>query len=335
MFDSVDTLVCLIGEQPVPNLLAIRQFKPSKLFLVFSEKTKSVADNLLPLLDSKVKATCIKVKNPFDLKACIAALVDGLKDLPQPAAPDSSCFNITGGTKPMSLAAFTIAQQRRGLVVYLESQGSQPTFYCYSFSDPSVESSGSPKSVIASGGQLECSVTVSIADYLAAHGIRARERESEQTNPFEGAVSELISKACCDVPEFETARNAWISENVELDLIVRNGNKFAVAEIKSGRSAAKKAAIDQLVSATQPDRLGTYTKRILIVDRNLDNNNSALAQASGITVVEVNGWDAERGMWESKSCEDEALKMLRCKLCNVFNLQSPAHENNAPASGVK
>ncbi|MDN5376342.1 MAG: hypothetical protein PWQ39_1382, partial [Thermacetogenium sp.] len=45
--------------------------------------------------------------------------------------------------------------------------------------------------------------------------------------------------------------------------------------------------IEQIITAAEQRFLGTYTKKFLIIDREYEPNNFALARAHGITVVEL------------------------------------------------
>jgi hypothetical protein len=339
MFERVDTLVCLVGEQPVPNLLAIRRFQPKRVVLVFSDRTERVSTNLVNLLSrlrSGIELISFNVEEPFNLLTCTRSISDEIDRLVS-SDHTSMVFNITGGTKPMSLAAFMIASQMGARVVYLQSEGSEPVFYSYSFDESSVTSNASLTKAVKSLGTLDCSATISIADYLAVHGIQARQKDNKQENSFEKAVYDLVSQCMTDKHRsaFEINQNVYIADNVELDLIIRYKNQIAVAEVKSGSQASKKHPIDQLVAATRPDRLGTYTKRILILDREPESNNAELAKAHAIEVVSLTEWDAEKNQWKSESDQKAACERLAGALSKVFNLPSKPDDSKEAACNIK
>jgi hypothetical protein len=57
------TMLCLVGEQPVPTILPIRYCRPKEVVLVHTHTTKRVSDKLSPLL----KTGCRVV--PFEITA--------------------------------------------------------------------------------------------------------------------------------------------------------------------------------------------------------------------------------------------------------------------------
>ncbi|MDI6631878.1 MAG: DUF1887 domain-containing protein, partial [Thermoanaerobacteraceae bacterium] len=74
---------------------------------------------------------------------------------------------------------------------------------------------------------------------------------------------------------------------LEIDLVLRCGNRVGIAEVKSGKKARSKEGIDRLNAAADPRFLGTYIKKFLILDREYEPNNLELARAYGITVIEL------------------------------------------------
>jgi hypothetical protein len=125
---KIGNLVCLVGEQPIPNLLPIREFQPDKVILVFSERTKKVSDNLKNLF-GKRQTEFLKVSNPYDIIGCENELQEFLKSKFSDAKESEFAFNLTGGTKPMSLAAYNLARRMNAPVIYLQSEGASSVFY--------------------------------------------------------------------------------------------------------------------------------------------------------------------------------------------------------------
>lgn len=60
------TMICFVGEQPLPNLLPIKFCCPSRVVLVFSNRTETVANNLSALLQSSVQID-LKEVEPYDV----------------------------------------------------------------------------------------------------------------------------------------------------------------------------------------------------------------------------------------------------------------------------
>ena len=47
---TAELLVSLVGEQPIPNLLVMRQLQPQKHLLVYTQKTEAVARRLRQII---------------------------------------------------------------------------------------------------------------------------------------------------------------------------------------------------------------------------------------------------------------------------------------------
>lgn len=260
-------MICLVGEQPVPNLLPIRHCKPSQVLLARSDTTKRVSDNLEQLLKGDFAVIPHDVP-PYDIVAARKSLVECL---------DCHCwqgtdllFNLTGGTKPMSLAAFWLAQEQEAPIVYLQSEGGRSLMYRYEFNNNELV-------------LRRCDVIgelLTIDDYLKVHGLGSYQRRA-QTEPFQQLVIDGLRR---HVSEIISGVSVGA---LEIDLTIRCGNQVGVAEVKSGKAAERKNGIDQLNTASQREFLGIYTKRFLILDRRLGTNNRELAQAHNIIVIEL------------------------------------------------
>lgn len=74
-----EAMVCLVGEQPVPNLLPIRHYRLARLALVRSILTRRVASNLESLLKDDCEVHSLEVE-PYELIAARAALGSFLEE---------------------------------------------------------------------------------------------------------------------------------------------------------------------------------------------------------------------------------------------------------------
>lgn len=277
--DAVEqVMICLVGEQPVPNLLPIRHCKPNQVVLVCSQTTKRVSDNLERLLKGQFTVSSHEVP-PYDI-------VDAQRNLEvylsqQGWQGADLLFNLTGGTKPMSLAAFLLAQKLKSAVIYMESEGGQSLLYRYEWLDQLLKLRG-PEII---------QEKFSIDDYLKAHvGTYSYRKKKDDFSQL------LHTKLQPHVDEILVGVS--IDPNIEIDLIIRCGNNIGVAEVTTGR--ADKEKIDQLHSLTERGFLGTYIKRLLISAQQLELNNSELARAYGITVIDQLQVESGRLLRESK-----------------------------------
>lgn len=265
-------MICLIGEQPVPNLLPIRHCQPRQVALVFSDKTGRVKDNLGKMLKDFSPVGC-RI-NPYDIIEAERQLREFIEQ--QNWQATDLLFNLTGGTKPMSLAAFRLAQSLGSPVIYLQSEGGKSLLYCYEFQN------GTP--ILRECAELGEMLT--IQDYFGAHGLTGYQLDP-RSQPFEVVVLDALKSHVSEI-----VRGIRVG-SLEIDLTIRCGNQVGVAEVKTGKKAEKKEGVDQVNTAAQREFLGTYTRRFLILDRHLETNNRVLAEAQGITVIELlDDWSA-------------------------------------------
>ena len=123
-------MLSLIGEQPIPNLLPLRHQPPEVAVLVYSDFTEKAARRLGKLLPQGCQVEYCPV-SAYDIAAAKQELL-GLVAA-KGWAPASLLFNLTGGTKPMSLAAYLAAAELRAPFLYLQSEGKQTRLYRYEF----------------------------------------------------------------------------------------------------------------------------------------------------------------------------------------------------------
>lgn len=191
--------------------------------------------------------------------------------------PQSLLFNLTGGTKPMASAAYRLAEELGSSFVYLQSQGGRSLLYRYDYD----QSRGYQRRRQDTEQDSEIPEVITIDDYFKAHGIWNMKPAGKK--PIERVIAEALTG------EFSEVRaNVVFGGNMEIDLVVRQKNQVGIAEIKCGerekQSPHQKRAIEQL-TATEQRYLGTYTKKLLILDRPLDANNEDLAKAHRIQVI--------------------------------------------------
>ena len=117
------TLICLLSDQPVPNLLSCSALKPNRIFLVetFKMQEKKASENFkhaLKLLDARIpEPEVIHVSKGKDndfptLKNCIQTQILNV------CQGDHFDVNLTGGTKPMSIALYEVFRDVPNAVLY-------------------------------------------------------------------------------------------------------------------------------------------------------------------------------------------------------------------------
>lgn len=288
-------MISLIGEQPVPNLLAVLHARPEHAVLVCTERTKDVSERLRSVLKERSKERGISVEgepvdvvdvDPYDMADIESKLKTVIREKNWP--PDKIVLNLTGGTKPMAFAAYRLAEQLAGPFLYVQSEGKKSVVYHYRF----MEHGPVLKKVD------EVPPVLDIDLYLRVH---LREyTEGELKNDFEKMVAEVLQQ---ELDEIKTSVRS--TGALEIDLVLRCGNRVGIAEAKSGNKALSKEGIDQLNTAAEPRFLGTYTKKFLILDREYGSNNLELARAHGITVIEL------RSAQKGELSEEDREKLIQ------------------------
>lgn len=291
----MNLLVSLIGEQPVPNLLPIRYWKPSRVAFIYSGRTREVARRLEVMLrQGDIEVSRCEV-NAYDLPGTYRAIKDKLRE----TGEADVAVNLTGGTKIMSLAAYQVAFEDGFPFLYLQSEGQINYLYTYHFEDGSISK------------QVEIITLpplLTIDDYLRVHVGNYCTWES--SDPFEAAVSEALAGRLDEV-----VQGVRIGDVLEIDLVLRHGNQVGVAEVKSGRRAQTKDGIDQLSTATAREYLGTYTAKFLIVDRSweVQTELQALAKERNIHLVHLPSYSPETGTIsdeDKQRCVEQVVSIL-------------------------
>jgi hypothetical protein len=260
-------LILLVGEQPLPNLLPTRHINPELVVLVHTDRTKEIAERLKSLLSAE-KLLC--EVEPYNLSKIEQTLQEFLSR--QIAASEYQLlFNLTGGTKPMSLAAFQVATRRKDTFVYFQTEGGRSLLYRYQFID---------QGEVKLEKQEELSQTINLNDYLRA------QLGSYTTGSPRNDFEEQVSQALQTIPDLEilTSVRPQGLEALEVDFVIRLGNQVGVIEAKT---KGAKSGIDQIQAVAEQRYLGTYVAKFLVSGKEVDRNNKNLAQAYRIEVIEL------------------------------------------------
>jgi len=270
-------LLSLIGEQPIPTLLADRAIRPQRHILAHSAKTRRVAENLQSLLPH---AEMLFLEDAYDLEEI-------RRRFEQVYRP-GMMFNLTSGTKPMAWAGYEVARSRQAQMVYLESEKKQSKLYRFVFRDDGIVQSSDFLPGI-----------ISLEDYLLAHGLRP-EAYLSATNAQEVALWRFLQE------QVDECINNLKFPAFEIDFLVRRGNQVAVIEAKGGKT--RRFGIDQLTTITGREYLGTYTGRIWVVSKLPGQQLQDLAKAYDIQVVPVDIREAAPGRWRLTPASQQRLQ---------------------------
>lgn len=282
-------MVLLVGEQPAPNLLPVKQYRPKSAVLVYTDFTERITENLQRVLPLK---TIWRVKvPPYDVAATRKGLTE--RFAAQGWKGSDLIFNLTGGTKMMMLAAYSIAQEMGSRCLYLVSERGRNDVHWYKFENGRL----------VSQGKEPLRENIDLDEYLRAYV--GAYRHGKPADKFERAVLAALRPQHSAVDQILTNIRPTATPNLEIDALVRIGNQIGLLEIKQ---RADKRAIDQLTTPTSREYLGTYVHRFLISGRRMAASSHRLAQAYGITIIELESF----GNQQRLSADDTAL--LRQKI---------------------
>lgn len=260
-------MILLVGEQPAPNLLPTRHLQPDAAVLVYTDRTRQVAENLKALLEPGCHCWLCQV-HPYRINE-IQQELDAF--LTTTVSDYALVFNLTGGTKAMALGAFRIVRMWNSPFVYFQTEGNRSLLYHYTFDGDEI--------ILQATDELP--VTISLDDYLRMY-LRAYACEEPRTD-FEQQVVDAL-RSTPGIAEVITGLRPRGLEAQEVDFVVRCGNQVGIGEVKT---KGAKRGIDQLNAVAEQRYLGTYVRKFLVSGKPVDRNNKNLAQAYRIEVIEL------------------------------------------------
>lgn len=110
-----DLMVHLVGEQAIPNLIAMRQLDVPRHLLLVSDQTLPVAKRLAQLQPGACRWG--KLRNPYAIGGTSAQTLQFVRSM----GARQPVFNLTGGTKMMFAGAYDAAQQLNAPCFYVET----------------------------------------------------------------------------------------------------------------------------------------------------------------------------------------------------------------------
>jgi len=280
-------LISLLGTQPILNLMAIRALQPEEILFVGTRDTHATAQHLQSLVGSQAIVHQSEIVDPYDAPFMIKAINKKLRKLKWQA--QETLFDLSGGSKLMFYAATELAKAHESPAVDIERIGYRYRIRQIEFQDHQI--------VMTRDEYLP--TLISIADYLNCYlpgfqedGFsRDAHGRVDIGGRFESAVYNTLAEHVDEV--LAGVRPKGVAEQIEIDLIVRQGNNVGIIEAKTG---VKKAGIDQLDTAGNPHYLGDFLAKLLVTGRYLPRAHKALATVQEIRVVELPGYNDHSGL---------------------------------------
>ncbi len=295
-------MIALIGEQPIPNLLPILHQLPQAVLLVRTKFTELTSIRLKAVLKDRVTVEFVDIKDAYHIVEIYEQLSAKIEALHW--SQQSLVFNITGGTKPMSVAAYQLAVDWQQPIQYLQSEQQQSRLRQYRLTNNQryLENDETIGTVIT------------IEDYLNAHlpgfkseGFSTKGQELSDGGAFEETIFKTLKPNVDEI--VAGVKPEGVKDQIEIDLVVRCGNQVGIIEAKTG---ANKQGLDQLAMAGGRAYLGIYTVRFLVVGRRLRSELRTLAAARNIHIIELPGYTYGRPL--SRAEANQLINAVREKL---------------------
>lgn len=115
-------LLCLLSGQHVPNLLSVHHFAPDRLVLVETPamRKQRAADCFLRALELGGQDFRLRsIIQPLDSEDCLDSVSRALREAFGRFPTDDWVINLSGGTKPMSIAAYEFFKALGARLVYI------------------------------------------------------------------------------------------------------------------------------------------------------------------------------------------------------------------------
>jgi hypothetical protein len=243
--------------------------------LVATARTAPLVERLKRLLEPEIQVHML-VTDPYDIPAIQQQIKECLKEAPlNEYEPE---FNLTGGTKPMTFAAYAIAHQRGAPVYYLQSEGRRSLIYRYHWGTSGLQA--------ADPVREEITAQIQIANILDAHlndwkELKAPNQSSDGGGDFEQAIANALRN---DSRFDEILVNVQsYGGGIEIDLMVRVGNHIGIIEAKWGKKGRSLDGIKQLNTTRR--KFGTYIVPCYVSKLALDEQNQLFSKELGITTI--------------------------------------------------
>jgi hypothetical protein len=199
------TQVCIVSDQPIPNLITPKQGVPKhvdRVILLRSPEMKVQGARLAALFTSWGKTVKTQEMAAYDLDKAIEVC-----DAVAAEAGDDCSLNITGGTKVQTVAAFQVFYTQSKPIVYVDTQDNKIL---------SIAPQAEPQPILAQ---------IKAKDYLAAYGFTLNSATGTASRETEsrGELRRLLLRAALENERSLGALNDSLARGIreERDGLVR------------------------------------------------------------------------------------------------------------------
>jgi len=274
------TMIALVGEQTVPNVLPIRHYHSDSVIFIYSERTEQVYERMKVVLQKEANIDGFKVE-PYNIENAAQAIEE---EIIKRVENQSLIFNLTGGTKTMVIAAYQVAEKRKAPIIYVESEGGRSNIDLYEWKT----------------SNLVHQLNEPILKYLSLHEIldlslgRGKDIKGKfhwyqkEPNPQDGSghIFEIaILQAVRDYEKYEVMGGVKGRNNqVDIDVMVGYRSQMGLIEAKLGSRGLE--GVKQLSTAKLYLK-GTYNKQFLVLNNKPSKDQEMMCEALDITIISL------------------------------------------------
>ncbi|OGR06901.1 MAG: hypothetical protein A2511_16190 [Deltaproteobacteria bacterium RIFOXYD12_FULL_50_9] len=191
---TCETHVCLVSDQPIPNLTTVRQFKPDRVILLYTKDMINQKNRLEQVIRTNKLEVESREIQPFNL-------ANVMEESEKILAENRDChvsLNITGGTKVSTIGTFQSFYSAGKTIYYVNSR------------DDEILQLAPEETKIA------INVQISIKEYLAAHGFMVEKyTKNDGEIKSRGKVTEALCKLAITSARALGILNQAFPENFE------------------------------------------------------------------------------------------------------------------------
>jgi hypothetical protein len=281
------TMIALVGGQPQLNLIPILHYRPNNAVFVYTATTREKYENLKIALEKWDCHIYGIETDPYDIAAITSTLNKLLAEMAE-LSQQPMIFNLTGGTKIMSLAACQVAAQYNAPVIYLQSERGGSIVDLYNWQ----------------GHQLTRQQQEWLPEYLDLRDVldlhlgqgkdaTGKKRWEEKGSYERGDEGHLFERAIAQVlTDHDYEVMCGVSDprhQIDIDIMIRYQNQIGILEVKASQSTIGLNAVKQL-SIAMRYLGGIYIRPFLVTNGQARYDLQATCDILRIPIISLPGY---------------------------------------------
>ncbi len=306
------TMIALVGEQPQPNFLPVLHYRPDKVLLVYTDRTKNKYDYLKVALEKRGFTIYGLETDPYDIPSIVKVLDEKLNEkledqsalLPQPLI-----VNLTGGTKTMSLAAYQVGEQYNASAIYMQSESGQSIVDHYTWQNHQFKHQ--KQEILPEHIDLSDVLNLHLGQGKDAEGkMRWKEKGPNIDNDNHGHLFELAIAQTLRDHNYEVMCGVkGKNDQLDIDVILRYQNQISIIEAKTSKNGVvtNLDAVKQISTAINYLR-GTYINPFVVIDGRPSDELKMMCGLLRISIISLP--DYKRGAIAFSLSQEDSQTLL-------------------------